>query len=597
MLVNILFNCSALTMYIVLSKGAVMTEIDLAQRKLLDDETGHNADRGMPSPSAVQGAQSPRIDKSRTVECGIANTNVNASASVEECATYYSGPGNSLNESGDQPPSTYNFFDSFLIGSSGPSTTDHNSPIKKFEIEQAHGLQKTPVRSHSLGVASFSPHDTEPISSLASPMVTRAKSDIPSGSAQQQQQLALDNVVDESTASVAVEIPDITENPEGNRSEVVLEDGNEDDNLALPRTQENLPGENTGEIQEQRTIDRDNENANVARSDSRTLPQVTFDASKEHLDAADPPRDAPSEQNIYFMEPEKTRMRTKEPKKKKLKRGKTSSAVLKKTYESDVEDDVIWVDEKPVPSNPGEFRVKANTAKDVSSTCSPEQSKVKASSSDHSGGISGTDGELNSEPVTDSGSLHSVQVRKEPKKRERKRKKTTEGQDEESYPNKEQQHGVLQDISNNASELNQHDHDQKHGGKAHASDLEKGATSPLTKTMQERHESMHNIGSTAEPGHAASATTTTTKTKDAANDPETPKRQQQQQRQEQKQHDEAVTTNATITDSGKGVPGKDPQKGPDKHSPISTCTTSRVPLRVGLSRKARIAPLLKAVKR
>jgi hypothetical protein len=36
-------------------------------------------------------------------------------------------------------------------------------------------------------------------------------------------------------------------------------------------------------------------------------------------------------------------------------------------------------------------------------------------------------------------------------------------------------------------------------------------------------------------------------------------------------------------------------KGPDKHSPIAK--TSKVPYRVGLSRKARIAPLLKIVRK
>jgi hypothetical protein len=199
----------------------------------------------------------------------------------------------------------------------------------------------------------------------------------------------------------------------------------------------------------------------------------------------------------------------KEPKRKKLKRGKTTSIIMKKSHESEVEDDVLWIVDEP-PND------RLN------------------------------DG---SKSALNLGSNEGDIATLEPKKRGRKRKKTAEADNVIVMPTEgghsQDSPDVLQDISNHTTNPSN-------------SSYEKNCLPPGTGT-DNRPEQM--------------------RTPDASPDPltETPKKQAA-----------GIAGESSTTLGG-------PRKGPDKHSPIAR--TSKVPFRVGLSRKARIAPLLKVVRK
>ncbi|KAL4762492.1 uncharacterized protein BDW70DRAFT_133878 [Aspergillus foveolatus] len=218
---------------------------------------------------------------------------------------------------------------------------------------------------------------------------------------------------------------------------------------------------------------------------------------------------------------------TKEPKKKKLKRGKTTSVTLTKTYESDIEDDVIWVEQRPA-------------------TPIDEDNKP-------------------SNPTKPSGNTVAEQT-SAPKKRGRKRKKTSEQLDQRTpVPLEVDEQDAQTTTSNEADDtpqLNDTHNDSgvlvvlktKNTTDAQTSDI----MEPITKDQALLD--LHPPTSPAKLSEHAQP---------AQQPPETPQKR---------------------TDS------KTPSvKGPGKHSPISS--TSRVPYRVGLSKKARIAPLLKIIKR
>ncbi|RMJ20618.1 hypothetical protein PHISP_08512, partial [Aspergillus sp. HF37] len=116
-----------------------------------------------------------------------------------------------------------------------------------------------------------------------------------------------------------------------------------------------------------------------------------------------PPSHSPADETV-FAKPAKPA--SKERKKKKLKRGKTTSVTLQKTHGFDVEEDVIWIDDKPDVHEPEGPSTGRRTDKVETQNPGPAVEYSQAAES------------ANSAP--------SQPEAPGPKKRGRKRKKTSE---------------------------------------------------------------------------------------------------------------------------------------------------------------------------
>lgn len=427
------------------------------------------------------------------------------------------------------PNGSYNIFD-----------TSHNTlPMES--------LQRASNRSKSMLVTP-SPHDTEPLSSLNA---GRSKSDNIRYQKEglSQHQLAEEiNSQDELSAPVAVEIPMVPSQKKQAQKKPTQVEDDEDDELAGPR-EDISARENNGNI-------RSEESASTIRpTKSHEEPDLTSDkyaddeiqvisvnvleGSDKKQEQAQPPT---AEQTPP--KPKQSKAKDKEPKKKKVKRGKTTSATVKKTYEPDVEDDVIWVNqsEQPSKSNPDlqEYSVHEHfiPTPDSTSIATDEQP-------DHSATRATVEvpGVASKTQVEGQGpqELEQKPAPPQPNKRGRKRKKTSEQAPALQPPQQEPDPGAQPE------------------------------TCP--EPEQEPHE---NQNTTSDPPPAPD--------RDKEEPPTTI------------QHPETPTKTQSVSQhpNSEADPSKN-DKGPTKHSPIPA--TSKAPYRVGLSRRARIAPLLKIIRR
>jgi hypothetical protein len=266
--------------------------------------------------------------------------------------------------------------------------------------------------------------------------------------------------------------------------------------------------------------DEDDELANSRDHEFAARDPVTSSESKA-VQSLDDGSKAPETASDKSTVPKPSKS-AKKPKKKKLKRGKTTSEVMKKTYHSDVEDDVIWVEPRPL-------QVEG------------VDQEQKTSSEDHEPSVQ------TSSASEEKSSTANVLEKPAPKKQSRKRKKTTEDTGGES-----------------AQESN------------------------ATMVVQ------------AEPEEAILETAKQTTSKDPIPTPQHPSQPESLPPTEEKEtpqtpNNPQPTNTETSQDSTSETVSKDSGKGPKQHSPIAS--TSKVPFRVGLSRRARIAPLLKIVRK
>ncbi|KAL5343537.1 hypothetical protein BJX70DRAFT_352743 [Aspergillus crustosus] len=513
------------------SMGTVMTEIGLAQQRLFDDD--HQAQ------DAYHPAQSHELEPIQDVNYEVfvgeeaiydQNPVGPPQDSLLPPQLHLPNPSDDWSQSG--PPSN-NFIDSSSYTPSG--LLNRGDFIKDSSItvpNQTEYLQNPELRrwTSMQGVVS-SPHDTEPFSSVISPKAFRAKSDNVAA-----------NIVPPSPASVdELSLPVITEMPKvekrgRKKKQIVVND--EDDELA-PQVIEYLynkpekrkpgrPPKTTKVVLEDNVTTRPvelseiEETQEILRSTSTGVSDaLAGDSTSPHLIVDGIAEDSVREQTLVtpadqaLPSPPKP---SKEPKRKKLKRGKTTSVTLTKTYEPDVEDDVIWIDERPIISS---------TIKEKASTKSTEPKPGTAAE----------------QPPA-------------PKKRGRKRKKTFEQIEQDTLappPPLDEQPGAEATISN-----------------------EEDTATPYTESHTEADLSIV----------LNNKNTNRTQTLDTPNQPQelqptSPTKPSPLEPPETPQKPTAPETPST--------------KGPGKHSPISS--TSKVPLRVGLSKRARIAPLLKIIKR
>ena len=614
----------------------MMSEIGLAQRRLFDDDAGYTEQQISPTAELPESEPSGQMyfgDGQRDNEAGVEyNNDINYSEGYSEeypaqiqvpaqsdmpPDLYQDGDGygNGLdqrqlvdNANGhcyDQPPHTsisvssyshagsstsYNVFDSFKgstgVHSENPIATPH-------ETIQTEPLHTTPNRSKSMQPMLDSPHDTEPLSSLVSSNVGRSRSD---NVGQQSASLKLSstNAPDELSASVAVEIPVIQETRDREKKPVNPEE--EDDELAAPKVYNNVYEDKPAK----REPDRPRSNVQFMDKGDGNEPngdheQVEIHAPHLESNEVKPAEDQnsqpeadeiqlvevsipkkpaePSKDNstsereqTHFAEPIKPTKTTKEPKKKKLKRGKTTSVTVKRTYEPDVEDDVIWVDEgqRPSISDFQQFHEPTSipTPDSISVVDEGRDSKpapmVEIPNPPPTSVPEG-DGVTQPEPVP------------APKKRGRKRKKTSEKLAEEA-----------------PAETN----------KRTPAQPEPNSTVSVVldgSTIEPNHNDNVSDNSAGNQGQEQPPTPNPEPEPTSAS-PETPKKEHPTpDHSNQQSHQDTSTKPRNNDNDNTHTTTNDANKGPDKHSPIAG--TSKVPYRVGLSRRARIAPLLKIVKR
>ncbi|RAK73246.1 uncharacterized protein BO72DRAFT_247085 [Aspergillus fijiensis CBS 313.89] len=224
-------------------------------------------------------------------------------------------------------------------------------------------------------------------------------------------------------------------------------------------------------------------------------------------------------------------VKPKEPKKKKLKRGKTTSITLTKTYESDIEPDVLWVEEDTTKEEDARPRRGPSSAVEFPPLPAHHQSTEASSFPKAS---------ENFELVAAAAAAPAAPA---PKKRGRKRKNP---EPEPDTPALEEQEQIRLPEQSDTM------------GNPHGPDDDS-----LDNHLNNAHQGVREGEEQMPPPKQADPTP-------------------------HPQPDPQPVETVPVT------PLK-PNKGPDKHSPISS--SSKVPFRVGLSRRARIAPLLKVVKR
>lgn len=489
----------------------MISEIGAAQQRLFNDDDASSAAQHLPStatpyPSEISQPGSFPTMQSFHLQTGDANNNIaglQAPHNAPYEATQLIAP-IQAQAYGYDTPATSNHVDSPL--GDAAQATDVPIVIPLNDGTHANPSQKTVQRTKSMQNEIYSPHDTEPLSSATSPRLNRSKSDngMPGMmSPQHSQESAHDEL---SAPAVAVEISTVKKK-RGRPKKQAMPEIDEDDELSLSRGHES-----------------DQTNSTEKRRPGRPPKSVVeVNEDTEPAKDADPLSMAPGPDTTLPQEPEQPAPIP--PKKKKVKRGKTDSAVLQKPQNPD--DDVIWVDSRPLDIKEDEGKteprkeIKSTSRTDTASAL-PDDSKAEAT-----------------QPAL--------------KKRGRKRKTPAEQPAEQSAPK----------AASGPEELNTPQEPQAPVPNTVAE------SSIETKNRVPENESS-NHQDAQEPQDQLPQPDSTTHQNGAH--PETP----------QKPAAAVSTSNQSTT--------KKP--GP---SPFSS--TGKVPYRVGLSRRARIAPLLKVVRK
>ncbi|PGG96533.1 hypothetical protein AJ79_09551 [Helicocarpus griseus UAMH5409] len=270
--------------------------------------------------------------------------------------------------------------------------------------------------------------------------------------------------------------------------------------------------------------------------------------------------------------------------KKKMKRGKTTSVILKKAVESDVEDDVIWIDEQPSDVTFKETKnCSTNSRKQAERHEQCPQLPSKSVEEDIRGKPQPdfkTEDERVIEPVKerdrDVNDSETQQLPSEPpapepapapKKRGRKRTKTSDNLAVEAEPPIKEKKDTQPPEKQNQN-----------------------IPSSSKDNPERRETSQQNSGAT----HAVPATAGKPQTVTPPNDTEQKTRSPSPAPQSPATQVQAPAPSYPVETPKKPI-ATPIQKGPDKHSPIEV--NKKVPYRVGLSRTAKIAPLLKVVRK
>lgn len=469
-----------------------MTEIGLAQQRLFDDDgsnTGHHHSMSTTYPSGISEPGSFPMHYDHQGQNGnlpptgpppnIQNKGTQLVAPHTTNGYQYSTPAESAHD--DLP----------ITDVDGLGTTDvpgHSNDIN---------FHKPAQRSKSMHTEWNSPHDTEPNSSVRSPQLNRSKSD--HGQAAIISPTSPVSTVDELSApafAVQIAAPDIASSVKrrGRHKKQPLphHDDDDDDELAMIM--------DSGFVQakpEKRRPGRPSKSEKATRQADEASAQETIKGSEAVV----------SEQPAQQAKPG--------PKKKKIKRSKTALETLHQAGKVDDDDDVIWVESRPL-----EMENANSTTNHVNEN--DEASKVS--------------GEIQFEiPVVSNEAVEAPAPA--PKKRGRKRKKTAE-QTEAPAASKDPQ-------------------------------LESKNEDPTLPEATEQHALI----------------------------PDPPKGEEKEDITLGKESESTPQLDQVTKQTAAGSLPQTPQiaKPHKVHSPISS--TSKVPYRIGLSKRARIAPLLKVVRK
>lgn len=485
-----------------------MTEIVHAQRRLLDDE-GSTAAQPLPSTATAYPSEPTQPGSFPSMSnypyqqvAGEVNDTYTYTRAVAEDsyeATQLIEPPH-VNGYDYSTPATSNNVDS-------PFGDPNETADKHSHDASSH---KSAQRSKSMQPQLWSPHDTEPLSSAVSPGLSRSKSDnARSGlmSLQYSQGSAHDELALHMVPPVTATNTSAVKKKRGRPKKQSLPEDDEDDELAAPRDYE-LELSRTAE---KRRWESPSKNQEASRQDVIEINGDEEEPSTTQTRPQNAPRlmvvlpvafDGESRRNDAGVSTESEIADTKPPKKKKVKRSKTASAVLDKPNEADVDGDVIWLDTSPV---------QIDKPKPVERADDPEAQDAPL--------------QVNREtPQAEEPSAR--------KSRGRKRKKTADqlAAEEQQQPQEAETAAPDTALDENPGPI----------------------LVPLSK-----------------PGEPTKETATT-----EVLPPTHP-------RAEGKENDPTTA--------------KDSHKGPSNHSPI--LSTTKVPYRVGLSKRARIAPLLKVVRK
>lgn len=507
-----------------------MTEIGIAQRKLLDDDPS-SASLLLPSTAALYSTESfqstpfPTIPSSHPYHMdqlesrSFAYNPAPIDAYVDAHQTFlptrqdaYDLNPPEITHSMTSPPKILP-----LQAIEPCMGRDNPPPDPPQEVSQSKSQQTGPS----------SPHDTEPLSSVTSMRFSEAKTTTARTSLispQQSQSSTHDELalpVVPPTASGA-ETHSATKK-RGRPKKHLVPDSDEDDELANSRDHEfKHPGTN-GAIDPADSEETTEDNTPGSSG-------VPVETDEEHLDTVSKP----------------AKSGPKEPKKKKAKKTKTTPTPV-----PDADDDVIWVDTKPLSSEPSTEKA----------TPLPEASKAPGQ-------------DLNSNfvdptsPTEPQAPIPAVEEKMQhvektaPKKRGRKRKQTADQVEtplesaDTPEPTKSPS-GAQTPASKLAVVVDN----------SPRSMLEAQNGDKDTSAIQSENQNPHPLPGLVPP-------------------PETTIDIPQPQPQTQTPSKPDVASINTPQNTS---------KGPDKHSPISA--RSGVPYRVGLSKRARIAPLLKMVRK
>jgi hypothetical protein len=502
--------------------GAMMNEIGLAQRRLLDDDSStaglHLPSTGtLCSTESVQSAPFPTIPTSHSSQMGPPEGD-NSPYTVAPNGTHLDGNPSLL-------PNRRSIYDLAPLDATNamaafpkdvptePSMRNQNTDLNLFQNTLQPIAQQT---------GTFSPHDTEPMSSVASMRMSGPKTDTAGTSLifpQQSQTSAHDELALPAIPPIAqppaIAEPATAKKKRGRPKKQSLSNVDEDDELANSRDHEfKTPGAN-GAIDPS-----DSEEA--TENDTPASSGVSDETDDDNLGAA--------------AKPGKTE--AKESKKKRTKKAKATPA----PNPFSGEEDVVWIDTKPLDGG----SVKEN----VDTSTEPENPKTDSNAMVLDSNPSIPPQAL--EPTTaNEKKTKSTDEKLAPKKRGRKRKQPAE-HEETPEPN----NLISQTPGPRLAVVV--DNSPKSAGQ------EVGRTEPLVTKEQ----------SSETPAPApAPADDPLPLTTSAPKPPETP----------------CKSDSASVNTPQNGG------KGPNKHSPISA--RGGVPYRVGLSKRARIAPLLKMVRK
>ncbi|KAJ5559019.1 hypothetical protein N7461_002991 [Penicillium sp. DV-2018c] len=517
------------------SVGAMMTEIGLAQRRLLDDESSSGAQLQsaaalFTTTESIQSAPFPTIPSSHSYP-------FNEGESIS--FPYPGGPHGAYAETNQSPlPNGQGAYDltppdTTTNSMAPPPRSGAQQPSELFtELPSAlpnqlqQGSQPRPQQPDP-----SSPHDTEPLSSIITLRYSGLKPDTTDTSLVSPQ-YSQSSAHDELALPAAVPAIDAPIAPKKRRRANSVPDSDEDDELSNSRDHEfrRTPGAN----------------GTTDPSDTEEITENNSPVSSGALD------DETDEENIEPV-PKAMKIKSQDLKKKKVKKAKTKST----PNPGADEDDVVWLDTKPREMQPSSK--KTTPQMEIPETRDREPTPLISVS------MNGPDTPKASTPIEEKRKAQEPPTPEKPapKKRTRKRKQPIETE----IPDTET-------ATPEPTEL-------------------PGTKAPATNLAVVVNNSSTSMSTNANDESGMQAT----------------QEQEQEQAQQKQQNAESATDQPAAATTAVPLPPQTPPKpnakavntpvnagkGPDKHSPISA--RSAVPYRVGLSKRARIAPLLKMVRK